>query len=475
MGIVRRIRTGMILTGLAAALTFGATTNAARAETLADALAYSYRHSGLLDQNRALLRAADEDVAQAMSQLRPIVNWSATLERSFGNTTSAQTGFTSAGISTNSLSVGLTAQLVLYDGGRSALGVEIAKESVLGTREALLSLEQQVLLRAAQAYLEVRRNAEFVSLRNNNVRLITQELRAARERFDVGEVTRTDVALAEARLAAAKSGLAASQGGLARAQLEFVAAVGRKPGRLYTPSPLRRLPTTRAAAENIALRGHPDMARARREVKIADLRVSLADRAYQPSVTLNGRLALSDTLGTGAHSQTGSIGVTASGPIYNGGRLASVQRQAMQASNASRAALHVTSHSIRQNVGNALASLEVARASSIAGQQQVRAARVAFRGVREEATLGSRTTLDVLNAEQELLDAQANLISAQVDELIAGYALLATMGELTAQKLRLNVELYDPAGYYNLVKDAPAGRSEQGKRLDRVLRRIGNE
>ncbi|EAQ04236.1 type I secretion outer membrane protein, TolC family protein [Pseudooceanicola batsensis HTCC2597] len=447
----------------------------AAAETLADALASAYKHSGLLEQNRALLRAADEDVAQALSQLRPIVSWTANLTSNFGASSSAATGFNLVNSRSASASIGLTAEMLIYDGGRTNLGVEIAKETVLATREGLTSIEQQVLLRAAVAYLNVRRTSEFVALRQNNLRLITQELRAARDRFEVGEVTRTDVSLAEARLAAAKSGLAAAQGDLAQAQLEYLAAVGHRPGRLTPSGALHRLPHSLEAASATALRQHPDMAQARRQVTISELRVDLADAGLSPTVSATATLGLNDTLGTGAHGRSASIGLAGRQTIYAGGRLSSLQRQAMQNRDASRANLHVVSHQIRQNVGNALATLQVARSSIEASQQQVRAAQVAFRGIREEATLGARTTLDVLNAEQELLDARASLISAQVDELSAGYSLLAAMGELTAQNLELKVRIYDPAGYYNLVKDAPAGLSEQGRKLDRVLRRIGKD
>jgi outer membrane protein len=447
----------------------------AKAETLADAMASAYKHSGLLEQNRALLRAADENVAQALSALRPIVTWRANLQRQFSRSSSASSGFTPVNTSSTSASLTLSAELVLYDGGQSALGVEIAKESVLATREGLVSLEQQVLLRAAVAYLNVRRSSEFVALRESNVRLITQELRAARDRFEVGEVTRTDVSLAEARLAAAKSGLAAAQGDYARAQQEYLAAVGHRPGRLTPSGTLTRLPSTFDAASARALRQHPDMAQARRQATVSDLRVDLADAALSPTLSLSGTATLSDTLSNSGYGRSATIGIGANQTIYAGGRLSSLQRQAMQNRDASRANLHVVAHQIRQNVGNAMASYQVARASIQAGQQQIRAAEVAFRGVREEAQLGARTTLDVLNAEQELLDARANLISAQVDELSAGYTLLAAMGELTAQKLKLQVRIYDPAGYYNMVKDAPAGKSEQGKKLDRVLRRIGND
>ncbi|WP_407492362.1 TolC family outer membrane protein [Pseudooceanicola sp. MF1-13] len=471
-----RMTNGLKLTLAALAVTAGTALTPVRAsaETLADALASAYEHSGLLDQNRALLRAADEGVAQAMAALRPIVTWSANLNNQLATSASAGTGFTEVSSNSSTASLNLTAQLVVYDGGQNALGVEIAKETVLATREALLALEQQVLQRAAIAYLNVRRTSEFVALRQSNMRLLTQELRAARDRFEVGEVTRTDVSLAEARLAAAKSGLAAAQGDLARAQLEYLAAVGRKPGRLSPAGGLGHLPNSLEAASNKALRQHPSMDRARRLVTISELRVRLADAALSPTVSITGSIGLSDTLGTGAHSRSASVGLGAQQTIYAGGRLSSLQRQAMQNRDADRANLHVVSHDIRQNVGNALATLQVARSSIEASQQQVRAAQVAFRGVREEATLGARTTLDVLNAEQELLDARANLISAQVDEIAAGYTLLAAMGELTAQKLRLKVRIYDPAGYYNMVKDAPAGRSEQGQKLDRVLRKIGN-
>ncbi|GGE33271.1 type I secretion protein TolC [Primorskyibacter flagellatus] len=448
---------------------------AAKAETLADAMAAAYEHSGLLDQNRALLRAADENVAQALSALRPIVSWSANLARDFGVAANAASGFALVGSASTSASINLSAQMLIYDGGQSAIGVEIAKESVLATREGLTALEQQVLLRAARAFLAVRQTSEVVALRQSNTRVITQELRAAKDRFEVGEVTRTDVSLAEARLAAANANLAAAQGDLAQAQLEYLAAVGHKPGRLTASGGLRGLPRSLDAASQTALRQHPAMNQARREATVSDLRVRLADAALNPTVSITGGLSLSENLGNSARSRGGSIGLTGQQTIYAGGRLSSLQRQAMQNRDASRANLHVVSHQIRQDVGNALAILQVAQASIQASQQQVNAAQVAFRGVREEATLGARTTLDVLNAEQELLDARASLIAAQVDELAAGYTLLAAMGELTAQKLRLKVRIYDPAGYYNMVKDAPAGMSAQGKKLDRVLRRVENK
>ncbi len=444
----------------------------ALAETLADTLASAYRNSGLLEQNRALLRAADEDVAVTMSQLRPIINWSADVTRRFGRARS--NGF-SQSIDATDASIGLTAQLLLYDFGRTDLQVEAAKETVLATRQTLRSIEQQVLLRAVQAFMNVRRNSQFVSLRQNNLRLLEQELRAARDRFEVGEVTRTDVAQAEARLASAQSGLAAAQGNLARAIQEFVTAVGREPGDLQTPQSLPEVSGDVTTAKSKALRAHPEILKAQRDVSAAELTIRAAEAAKRPEVNLNARVGLEDDWDGDSYGRTGSVGVGISGPIYQGGQLEALTRQAMARRDATRAALHLAQLRIQQDVGNAYADLRAARASREAGQEAVRAATVAFRGVREEAKLGARTTLDVLDAEQTLLDARTNLISAEIDVYIAAYAILSSIGQLTARDLNLAVQTYDPAAYYNLVRNAPVRISPQGRKLDRVLQSLGKE
>ncbi|MDU8912800.1 TolC family outer membrane protein [Aestuariicoccus sp. MJ-SS9] len=466
----RRSISTWILTGVAAVWMAGG----AGAETLADALTGAYRNSGLLEQNRAVLRAADEDVAQAVSALRPVINWSGDVTRSFGTARSGSTLGTVVGSASNTVNIGILAQLTVFDSGRTRLGIEAAKESVLATRESLLSVEQQILLRAVRAYMEVRRAGQSVGLAENNVRLITQELRAARDRFEVGEVTRTDVALAEARLAGARSNLAAAQGSLVAAQEEYANAVGRRPGTLAAPGAVPSVPANIPGAKASAMRNHPDMRRVQRQVNVAELNIEIARAAMNPTVTLNGRLGVTETFQSDTFNHGGSISLEATGPIYQGGRLSSLVRQAMAGRDQARGNLHVVRHDIQQNVGNAYVQLQVARASIQASQNQVRAAEIAFRGVREEATLGARTTLDVLDAEQELLNARNNLISAQVDEYIAAYTILSSLGLMTAEYLKLNVPRYDPAEYYNLVKDAPT-LSRQGEQLDRVLRALGKE
>ncbi len=441
-------------------------------ETLADALTSAYNHSGLIEQNRAVLRAADEDVAQAVSALRPVLSWAADVTRNFGYRRANSTLGQVVGSFDSSATISLIASVTIYDGGASRLRIGAAKESVLATRAELLSVEQDVLFRAAQAFMEMRRATETVALRQNNLRVLRREVQAARDRFEVGEVTRTDVSLAEARLASAQSALSTAQGQLVIAQEEYRAAVGRKPGALVTPRGLPNFPGSVDKAKNFAVRNHPQMIRVQHLVTANELGIEIAKANMKPTVTGRARLGYTDQFGNNNYSSGGSISLNAEGPIYQGGRLSSIVRQAMAQRDQTRAGLHLTRHSIQQNVGNAYVQLEVARANRRAFESQVRAARVAFQGVREEATLGARTTLDVLDAEQELLDAQANLISAQVDEQVAAYAILSATGQLTAAQLKLSVPQYDPSGYYNLVKGAP-GRSKQGDQLDRVLKSLG--
>ena len=435
-----------------------------QAETLTDTLISAYKHSGLLEQNRALLRAADEDVAQSVAGLRPVVSY--VVSSNYSSQADMTPG--SDGISS---SVSISADLMLYDFGRTQLGIDVAKETVLMMRDALVGVEQNVLLRAVTAYMSVQRDASIVGLRNNNVRLITTELRAAKDRFEVGEVTRTDVAIAEARLASANSALAAAMGNLARSREEYRAAVGSYPGNLATPPTPPATASSQDAAVATARTRHPDILQAQRRVTVAEMGVAMAEAGLKPSLSGSANLAVDQD-----GQDSSSIGLRLSGPIYQGGQLASVHRKAAAQVDAARAGLHLTRLGLDQNVGNAWASLMVADAGVQASEQQIRASTVAFRGVREEAALGARTTLDVLNAEQELLDANAAKISAETDRYVAVYNLLAAMGLLTADHLRLGVTQYDPAAYYNAVQNAPTYKvSPQGQKLDSVMKALGKK
>ncbi|WP_371931778.1 TolC family outer membrane protein [Mameliella sp. MMSF_3552] len=446
-------------------------------ETLAEALTAAYMNSGLLEQNRATLRAADEDVAQALAELRPVLRWTGSIRREYGysGSTNSFGFFVESGRINQTASINLIAEIVLYAGGRNKLGLDAAKEQVLATRAQLVAIEQQVLLRAVSAFMNIRRFAETTALRENNVRVIQQELRAARDRFEVGEVTRTDVALAEARLAQARAALAAAQGDLIVAGEEYLAAVGVKPRNLENPRSLPKLPASVAEAKKQALYQHPELISQQHSVTAAELAILIAKGAKKPTVSLEGSYGFTENFDNSSYSRGGSITLGASGPIYSGGGLDSAERQAVANRDAQRGRLHVVLAEIEQNVGQAYANLRVARANRTSFEEQVRAATVAFRGVREEAKLGARTTLDVLDAEQELLDARASLVGAQVDEAIASYQVLSSLGLLTAEALHLDVPSFDPSAYYNLVKKAPRNRSKQGAELDRVLKALGKE
>ena len=437
---------------------FGVAGLAARAESLTDALIGAYRNSNLLEQNRALLRAADENVAQSVASLRPILNFvtSATARNPrLGDRVTISSGF--------------SLEWLLYDFGATQLQTEAQKETVLATREALTDLEQQVLLTAVQAYMNYRRAVDAVALGENNVTLIRRELRAANDRFDVGEITRTDVAVARSRLATAQAALVTARGQVADAREFYRFAVGHPPSNLSRPPAPPQTAGSLEAARAIALRTHPQIKRAQHEVRASDLTVARTKAAMKPRVTLNANTSRDSN----SNSST-SFGVQVGVPVYQGGAQSSRYRAAFAQAEAARSNLRQVTRTVGQEVANAWTSVQVARAQINASQQRIRAAEVAFRGIREEVTLGARTTLDVLDAEQELLDARNSLISAQSDEYVAIYSLLAAMGLLTVSHLGLGVETYDPAAYYNAVKDAPR-TSVRGQQLDNVLRALGKK
>jgi outer membrane protein len=436
-----------------------------RAETLADALIAAYRNSNLMEQNQAILRAADEDVAQAVASLRPVVAFIADGQYGYSQT------LLDSGISVSNdglfANYSVTAQMTLFDFGRTQLAIEAAKETVLATREALIAIEQQVLLAAVSAFVDVRLQQEIVSLRENNVRVITEQLRAAQDRFDVGEVTRTDVAQAEARLAEARANLVVAQGDLAIARENYRAATGNYPGVLSAPPAPPRTAATLDAARSVALRTHPSIRQAQREVQAAELNVARARANMKPTIAAQAQLSVDhDNL------QENGVGINFNQTIYSGGALSSALRQAMANRDASFAGLKQRGVEVAEAVGIVWSNLDVADASIAATEQQISAAQIAFDGVREEASLGARTTLDVLDAEQDLLDARASRLSAVAQRYIGIYQLLASMGLLTVDHLALGIPTYDPAAYYNAVRRAPT--SIQGKKLDRILRSVGS-
>ncbi|MCH5372743.1 MAG: TolC family outer membrane protein, partial [Planctomycetes bacterium] len=392
----------------------------ATAENLADAMIGAYNTSGLLEQNRALLRAADEDVASAVAALRPVLDFAARAVRNL-NTGRTFNNLTSLGV--NRAFVGLSASWVVFDGGSRMYGVKAAQETVLATRQTLLSVEQLVLLRAVGAYVGVLLQTENVRLRENNTRVLSEELRASQDRFDVGEVTRSDVALAESRLAAAQSSLAGARGDLVNAKAEYVSAVGRQPGNLEQRPPMPKVASSVEAAQAVAVRQHPDILAAQHQVTAAELTVQAFTKLYGPNATVEADIGHTEDLGSSDYSRDASLGIVMRQPIYHGGALRSDVRAAMARRDAARGNLLYVQRNVMQDVNDAFVRLQVANASLTASRERVRAAQVAFDGIREEATLGARTTLDVLTAEQELLNAQTAVISDIAEGYVARYQL----------------------------------------------------
>ena len=444
-----------VLKRAALAVMLGSVALPAAAETLGDTLVAAYRHSALLDQNRAVLRAADEDVATAMAALRPVVDWA--LRHNF-------TDFNGAEATTTTL--GLTASMTLYDFGRSQAAIDMAKETVMSTRYALLAVEQDILLSAVQAFMDVREASEQVELQQNSVRLLGQELQAAEDRFEVGEITVTDVAQANAQLAASRAALSAAEGDLQIARESYAAATGAPPKGLSAPPPLPKRPASVAAARGAAQKNHPSILQASREVAASELAVLAAAAERNPTFagTASAQIDKKD-------DKQLAVGVELSQRIYSGGRLSAQHRKAMANRDAARSALLNTSRAVNEAVGNAWANIDVARAQIGSMDEQIAAAQQAYDGVREEATLGARTTLDVLDAEQSLLEARADKITAEANLQLAHYQLLAAMGVLTVKDLQLGIPTYDPSAYYNAVRDAPY-TSRQGESLDRVMRAL---
>ncbi|WP_022708504.1 MULTISPECIES: TolC family outer membrane protein [Paracoccus] len=447
-----------------------ATAIPAGAQSLADTMVKAYRHSALLEQNRAVLRAADEDVASAVSALRPVVEWVAEhgAQRIEGGTT------------TRSTSLDLNISMTLYDFGRSQLAIDAAKEQVLATRQALVAVEQEVLLDAADAYFAVLEGNQQVALQQNSVEVLTRERQAAQDRFDVGEITVTDVALADAQLAATRASLAAAQGQLEIAREAYRTATGEMPGRLSSPPSLPKLPSDLNEARSIAQRTHPSILQAQRVAAAAELGVAAAAAERNPELSGSANIGVtraprsSATPDSYASSNSSSIGLRLSQTIYSGGALSAAHRGAMADRDEARAQLLNGARSLSQVVGETWANIDVARAQIRAIDQQISAAQQAYDGVREEALLGARTTLDVLDAEQSLLEARADRITAESNLQLAHYQLLSAMGLLTVENLKLGIPTYDPSQYYNAVRDAPY-TSKQGESLDRVLRAIGRD
>lgn len=438
----------------------------ASAETLTDALIRAFRTSPLLEASRASLRGLDEAIAQARAERRPQVSGfaSATANRRLRTSTT----------DTDVLSAGLQASLLLYDGGATDAAIKSAVASVTAARADLRDVEQLVLFEAVQAYMDVRRDQEFVALAENDVQVLEEQLDAAREQFEVGEITRTDVSLTEAQLAESRASLSAARGQLQTSEANYLAAVGSLPIDLQPPPPAPALPSSLAEATQIALRRNPDIVAAQYAEQAAVYDYERAVAARRPRLSADARVNWQDAGEAGTNTERrdvlGQVGVEATVPLYSGGATSSLIRRAQALVERRQSELQARGREVTEAVAAAWTQLEVAEAQIPARREQVEAARLAAEGLQEEARLGARSVLDVLDADQDLLSAEANLVQANRDEYVAVYNVLSTMGLLTVDHLDLGIETYDPDIYFTRVQSAPLDGGEPDV-VDRIRSR----
>ena len=443
---------------LAGLFTASATTSA---QTLTQALADAYNTNPQLLAQRALLRATDEQVPQALANWRPTVNFNGQMGGTRSGLVTTSNGLpTRSGLATYSTfysnSLNLTATQQIYSGGRTAAQTSQAINLVQSARAQTLAVETSVFQAVAMAYLDVVRDQALLEVNRNNVGVLRKQLEATQDRFRVGEVTRTDVAQAEASLAQAVGQLVTAQGNLEISREEYVRAVGHPPGTLMLPRDRPTLPATGEEAASLAgnnnfsvisanfaelaARDTVDFVRGQLQPQIS--LVGTVNRSFAPSVTLKGSL-----------EQSAAIAAQMTIPLYEGGAIYSQTRQAQQTVGQRRSQVDDARRAAVQLATQNWSTLQAARASISSFASAVRAAQIALEGTQQEALVGTRTVLDVLIQNQTLLTTQSQLVTAEHDAALAEFNVAAATGRLIAPELKLPVKLYDMERHYKEVKD----------------------
>ncbi len=427
------------------------------AEDLSNALAKAYFNNPNLNGQRASVRASDENIPIAESGYLPHVSGSADVGYSHAEGFGAGGSSFGSGVSdTAPRGAGLSLSQTLFDGFRTTNSVKSAESNVFSSRENLRNAEMSILQSGAQAYMDVLRDTAVLDLRNSNIKVLEEQLRQTQDRFKVGEVTRTDVAQAEASLAGAQASYFSAQSDLQNSIASFRQVIGEQPTRLEPARPLdKNIPPTLENAIAVSQVEHPSIQGALHSVDVAALRVKIAEGALYPTVSLNGsanqRYDLSEAPGTSSFvgTLTGSVSV----PLYDGGQSYAQIRQSKEQLGIAEFQVDVSRDNVRASVISAWGLLTSSKAAVKADESQVKAAEIALNGTREEARVGQRTTLDVLNAQQTLLNARVSLVGAQRDRVVASYAILASCGRLSASLLGLRVQPYNPTVHFEQVKD----------------------
>ena len=436
---------------LLAAIAGSLMVHGASAQSIEETLAAAYRTNPLLQAERARQRATDETIAQALANWRPSVTVSSDIGRARDWTSTTDTirkTVTEVERLRSPATVSGVVRQPLYRGGRTVAETSRAENNIQRGRALLQGVEQQVLLDAATAYLNLLRDTAVLDLNINNEQVLTKQLAATRDRFQVGEVTRTDVAQAEARIARARADRIQAEGNLTSTRANYRRVVGEAPGKIQPA----RLPPNLPASEATAVQRiseNPAVLAAVFNEKAARDNVDVIAGELLPTVNLQGTLSRAEETQTrGVDRDSASVQLTFAVPLYQQGLVEARIREAKQTAGQRRIEMEDARRKATEDTTRSWEALNTARARMTAIQAQVRAAEIALEGVIQESRVGSRTVLDVLDAEQELLNAKVQLVQSQRDEVVAAYQLTSATGQLTALKLGLEVELYDPTRNY---------------------------
>ena len=438
----------------------------ALAETLTGALAKAYQNNASLNAARAGVRVTNEGVPLAKSGYRPQIVGSGS-----ANVT------TQAGTQISTGQFGVQIQQSIFDGFQTQNNVRAAEAQVRASNESLRNTEQNILFNAASAYMDVIRDRRVAAFRQRNLEFLAEQVRAADSRFEVGEGTRTDVAQAQASRSAAEAQLSAARAQVEVSEATYRQLVGENPGQLQAASPAASLlPPSMEDAFVIAMRQHPAIMATQHLVDVASFAVNAAEGALLPQVSAEASVQSQvrhgpaqglPGVGTGNTTTTtnsATIGINLTVPIYSGGRTSAQVRQSKESLGEARIEVDVSRDQVRQAAAAAWTQYVAARETSAANRQLVSAAEQALSGVTEERNVGQRTTLDVLNAQADVINAQINLASSERDQVVASYAILSAIGALTVRNLGLPVNEHRPQEHYDAVKDLWIGtRTPDGR------------
>ena len=425
-------------------------------QTMSEALAAAYLNNPTLEAGRAGLRATDEQVPQALANWRPSIDLEGDISRAETFSDARTSGGKDQIRTPRGIALNITQPL--FRGFRTEAEISEAENTISAERYRLLAIEQEVLLDAATSYMDVVRDQAVLEFNVGNEQVLRRQLEATRDRFQVGEITRTDVSQAEARLAGASADRIQAEGNLEAGRAAYRNVIGQAPENLRAPDAPSGLPVNKEDAIATARKGNPNVLAALSDERAARDRVAGVRGELLPTLDLSGKLSRDlESVNNTSRTHEKSIKATLTMPLYQAGAVHSRLREARQTVRRERLQSEQVRRDAEEDATRGWERLITARARVESFSAQVRANGIALEGVEREAAVGARTVLDILDAEQELLDSRVNLVGARRDEIVATFVLKAAIGQLTARQLSLPVQYYDPGRHYREVRDKWVG------------------